>query len=307
MHLFDHSVQILRPECLARVATHSPVSLRILRYTRAFWCSISKNEAWRAGHWRVTFCFDASIDLQNITMRILLLADIHANWPALAAIAAAEEFDECLFVGDVVDYATDPAPCIDWLQKNAKYCVRGNHDHSVAQRVTVRPGGTFRKMAAAMRPHHFVALDDSHLTWLARLPVTEHVVIGDHSFLMVHATPRDPMDEYIANVEDQWQARLEHVDVDFVCVGHTHIPMELKLTNTTVINPGSVGQPRDGDNRAAYAVFEDGKVSFHRIEYDIEETIEHMAAVGIDEAVVRKASTVLRSGGNPTAHGANGL
>lgn len=240
-------------------------------------------------------------------MRILLLADIHANWPALSAVVTAEEFDACLFVGDVVDYATDPAPCIDWLREHSAHCVRGNHDHSVAQRVTVRPGGTFRKMAAAMRPHHFDALNDDHLTWLARMPVTEHVVLGDHSFLLVHATPRDPMDEYIAHVEDQWQARLQHVDVDFVCVGHTHIPMELRLSNTTVINPGSVGQPRDGDNRAAYAIIEDGVVSFHRIDYDIDQTIAHMVASGIEDDVVRKASTVLRAGGNPTAHGGSGL
>ncbi len=234
-------------------------------------------------------------------MKILLLADIHSNWPALSAID--EKFDACLFLGDVVDYATNPVPCIEWLQKHANYCVRGNHDHSVAQRVTVRPGGTFRRMAAAMRPHHFEVLSDAQLTWLAQLPVTQQLTIGEHSFLMVHATPRDPMDEYIANVHDQWAARLEHVNVDFVCVGHTHVPMDLTVGNTRVINPGSVGQPRDGDSRAAYAVIEDGVVEFRRVDYDIEQTVEHMRMVGIEEKVVRKANDVLRAGGNPTAHG----
>jgi len=234
-------------------------------------------------------------------MRILLLADIHANWPALSAIK--ETFDVCLFAGDVVDYATNPAPCIDWLQKHADYWVRGNHDHSVAQRVTVHPGGTFRRMAAAMRQHHFDDLSDDQLTWLARMPVTQHVQVGDHSFLLVHATPRDPMDEYIPNDKAQWEVRLEHVDVDFVCVGHTHVPMELKVGNTKVINPGSVGQPRDGDSRAAYAIIEDGKVTFHRVEYDIDATIAHMVESGIEDSIVEKAASVLQSGGNPTAHG----
>jgi len=238
-------------------------------------------------------------------MKILLIADIHANWPALSAIK--ESFDACLFVGDAVDYATDPVPCIEWLQKHATHWVRGNHDHSVAQRVTVRPGGTFRRMAAAMRPHHFDVLTDSQLTWLAEMPVTQHLTIGDHSFLLVHATPRDPMDEYIANTRDQWAARLDHVNVDFVCVGHTHIPMDLELDNTRVINPGSVGQPRDGDSRASYAVIEDGIVEFRRIEYDIDRTIRSMEEAGIDKTVVRKAGIILRSGGNPTAHGLPGL
>lgn len=234
-------------------------------------------------------------------MKILVLADIHANWPALSAIK--ETFDVCLFNGDTVDYATDPVLCIEWLQKNATHWIRGNHDHSVAHRVTVRPGGTFRKMAAAMRPHHFDVLDDGHLTWLAEMPVTQHLTIGQHSFLMVHGTPRDPMDEYIAKVKDLWAARLEHVDVDFVCVGHTHVPMELEIGNTRIINPGSVGQPRDGDARASYATIEDGVVEFHRVEYDIDSTIDSMERAGIEKDVIRQARIVLRSGGNPTAHG----
>ena len=228
-------------------------------------------------------------------MKILLLADIHANWPALSAID--EDFDVCLFVGDAVDYATTPVQCVEWLQKHATYWVRGNHDHSVAQRVAVRPGGTFRKMAAAMRDHHFKVLTDAHLTWLAQMPVTQHVTIGDHSFLLVHGTPRDPMDEYISDTKELWESRLEHVDVDFVCVGHTHIPMELQLSNTRVVNPGSVGQPRDGDSRAAYAIIEDGRVHLRRVEYDIDQTVRDMIEAGIEHNVVRKANTILRSGG----------
>jgi predicted phosphodiesterase len=135
------------------------------------------------------------------------------------------------------------------------------------------------------------------------MPVTQHVTVGDHSFLLVHATPRDPMDEYLAAVRDQWESRLEHVDVDFVCVGHTHVPMDLQLSSTRVINPGSVGQPRDGDCRAAYAVIEDGQVEFCRVDYDIDQTLHSMERAGVEASVLRKAAMVLRSGGNPTAHG----
>jgi len=228
-------------------------------------------------------------------MRILLIADIHANWPALSAID--EEFDACFFLGDIVDYATDPVPCIEWIQQHASVWIRGNHDHSVAQQVTVRAGGTFRKMAAAMRPHHFDVLTDEHLSWLARMPVTEHISVGAHSFLLVHATPRDPLDEYIPESREQWATRLDHVNVDFVCVGHTHVPMHLELDRTQIVNPGSVGQPRDGDPRAAYAVIEDGKVEFHRVDYNIDETVAHMISCGIDREVLEQAESVLRCGG----------
>ena len=111
------------------------------------------------------------------------------------------------FLGDVVDYATTPVPCVEWLQKNADYWVRGNHDHSVAQRVKVQPGGSFRQIAAAMRPGHFDVLNDEHLTWLAQMPVTQHVKIDGYSFLLVHATPRDPMDEYIPETAESWTPR----------------------------------------------------------------------------------------------------
>lgn len=230
-------------------------------------------------------------------MRILLLADIHANWPALAAID--ERFDACLFLGDVVDYAADPIPCIDWVRQHALAVVRGNHDHSVAQRVSMKPAGSFRKLAAAMRPRHFEVLNDEHLTWLARMPVMHRIELDGLRFLMIHATPRDPMDEYLEPDPDLWNQRLEHIDADYVCVGHTHIPMHLRLERMQVVNPGSVGQPRDGDPRAAYAVIENGHVEFRRVPYNIDRTIQQMRDAGIDEDAVAIADSVLRRGGTP--------
>lgn len=238
-------------------------------------------------------------------MRILLLADIHANWPALAAID--ESFDACLFLGDVVDYGSDPAPCVEWVRRYATAYVRGNHDHSVAQRVLVRPGGTFRRLSAALRSTQLCMLTDEQLTWLAQMPVTLHLTLDGYRWLLVHATPRDPMDEYISDSIEQWQLRLEHVDVDFVCVGHTHVPMHLQLGTTQVINPGSVGQPRDGDPRAAYAIIERGQVQFRRVEYDIEQTIRHMQGCGIEAEVVEKAEWILRTGGKPADAGLQDL
>ncbi|MCA9077186.1 MAG: metallophosphoesterase family protein [Planctomycetaceae bacterium] len=229
-------------------------------------------------------------------MRILVIADIHSNWHALDAIR--EPFDACLFVGDIVDYGTDPVRCITWAKNHVTAGIRGNHDHAVAQRITARGGRGFRRLAAATRPLQWDLIDQKRLKYLARLPVTQHVEVGGLSFFLVHATPRDPMDEYLTDDIDAWNDRLQTVKADFVCVGHTHIPCHLQLNDKQLLNPGSVGQPRDGDPRAAYAIIEDGKVHLRRVEYDIDATLEQMRSTGIDEWVVRLNEQVFRSGGN---------
>src|SRR5262249_61617329 len=89
-------------------------------------------------------------------MRILVLSDIHANPLALEAIR--EEFDVCLFVGDVVDYGIEPGPCIDWDRRNAKYAVRGNHDHGAAQRVYVQGVGGLRHLTEVTPALHALIL-----------------------------------------------------------------------------------------------------------------------------------------------------
>jgi putative phosphoesterase len=228
-------------------------------------------------------------------MRILVLADIHANWPALAAIR--EPFDACLFVGDLVDYATDPLPCIEWVREHAFAAVRGNHDHAVAQRVPARGGSGFRHLAAATRPLHWEILDRSSLKYLARLPVTERITLDGLTFYLVHGTPRDPLDEYLTDEPAAWENRLEQVEADIVCVGHTHVPFQLDLGRLQVLNPGSVGQPRDGDPRCSYALIEDGTIHFRRVDYDIDATLDQMRASGVEASAVDLAEKALRTGG----------
>lgn len=231
-------------------------------------------------------------------MRILLLADIHSNWAALSAIR--EEFDACFVLGDIVDYGCDPLPCIDWTQRHATAAVRGNHDHAVAQRVTPRGGGGYRRLAAETRPINWDLVDSFRTKFLARLPLTLSVALGGKRFFLVHGSPRDPLDEYLPVEAEAWRARLEGIEADFVCVGHTHVPMDLDVDGRRVINPGSVGQPRDGDPRASYVIIDKGEVSFHRVEYDIDAAVQQMRAAGLAEWAVELNETVLRSGGKLT-------
>jgi len=228
-------------------------------------------------------------------MKILVLADIHANWPALSAVR--ETFDACLFLGDLVDYGSNPVPCVEWVEAHATATVRGNHDHAVAQRIVPRGGSGFRQLAAATRPVQWNALAPRHPKYLARMPVTRHLRLGGTRFALYHATPRDPMDEYLADDSVAWKARLEGIEADIVCVGHSHVQFLLDVDGLQVLNPGSVGQPRDGDPRCAYAMIEDGKVQLRRVEYDIDATIAHMRAAGINGMVLELAESALRTGG----------
>jgi len=228
-------------------------------------------------------------------MKILLLSDIHANSVALSAIR--ESFDVCLCLGDLVEYGTEPLPCIEWVRRKAHACVRGNHDHYTVQRIATASGHGCKRLAAATRELHWKELQPSHIKFLSRLPVTQTLQLDGKTFYLVHATPRDPLDEYLSNDPAGWKARLSGIEADFVCVGHTHIPMHLDLDRWQLINPGSVGQPRDGDSRAAYAVIENGELSFRRVEYDIDAAVDQMRSAGLEPHVLELAAEMLRTGG----------
>src|SRR5262245_39145065 len=120
-------------------------------------------------------------------MRILLVADIHANWPALEALN--EPHDVCFCLGDLVDYALEPGPCVDWVRTHAHHSVRGNHDHGVAQNVIVNGKVGFKYLTAVTRPLTQERLATDDVRYLAELPLSRAVTIDDTRFLMVHATP----------------------------------------------------------------------------------------------------------------------
>lgn len=229
-------------------------------------------------------------------MRILLLADIHGNWPALKTIVE-EPFDLCLVLGDLVDYGLQPAPCIDWVRNHATHAIRGNHDHGVAQQVKVHGKNGFRYLTAVTRPisQELVSADDRR--YLGSLPITRNLTIDNLRFFLAHATPRDPLDEYAIADVDFWARRLVDVDANVICVGHTHHPYVLEVGDKLVINPGSVGQPRDGDPRASYAVIEDQRVDLRRVEYPLEETVHAVLESTLAEPAKALLIEVLRTGG----------
>ena len=227
-------------------------------------------------------------------MRILLLADIHANWPALEAIH--EPFDVCLVLGDLVDYGLDPLPCIQWVKEHATHTVRGNHDHGVAQNVKVQGRNGYKYLTAITRPLTQERVSSEERHYLGSLPITTRITLDDVRFLLVHATPRDPLDEYAIADADFWSRRLGDVEANVICVGHTHHPYVVEVGDKLVINPGSVGQPRDGDPRACYAIIDNQRVELKRVEYPVEETVRGVQESNLPEPAKALLAEVFRTG-----------
>jgi putative phosphoesterase len=209
-------------------------------------------------------------------MRLLLISDIHANYEALQTVLEIPH-DRAICLGDVVDYGPDPDKCIDLLRKKAIPIIIGNHDYSVAFRIDCRCGYKYRHLSVATREYTWKVLDKSRIDYLQKLPFLIKEEIDGKKLYLTHANPRS-INEYIKHettdeeIQNMVNESVEPVDSEFLVVGHSHIPMNRKLGNLTIINPGSVGQPRDGDVRASCVIFdtENGETEFLRLDYDID-------------------------------------
>jgi putative phosphoesterase len=236
-------------------------------------------------------------------LRILVVSDIHANWPALAAID--EPHDLCLCLGDLVDYGTDPGECVRWAMAHAHHSIRGNHDHGVSQGVPVQGESGYRYLTRVTRPLQWTGLAPEERTYLLQLPLTKRLTLDGRRFLLVHGTPRDPLDEYLMKDPATWAKRVAGCEADIVCVGHSHMQFNLMAGEVVVLNPGSVGQPRDGDPRAAYAVIEDGRIELKRVSYSLDDAADRIARADIPERAKAMLIEGLRNGrlpGNGSAH-----
>src|SRR4051794_31357016 len=211
--------------------------------------------------------------LRRAPMRVLLGSDVHANRPALEAVR--EPCDVALFLGDLVEYGVEPSPCIAWVRERCQHWVRGNHDHGAAHGVAVVPSTktSFKYLTGPTRTLGRQRMTEADRRFLASMPLTRFLTLDGLRFLLVHATPRDPLDEFAPPDPELWARRLEGINVDVVCVGHTHQPYALTVGDTLVVNPGSVGLQREGDPRAAYALIEGHTVTLKRVEYDVEATV----------------------------------
>lgn len=232
-------------------------------------------------------------------MKILVISDLHANWPALEAVVAAESFDRLFVIGDLVSYGPHPREVVEFVQDRADLVVRGNHDNALARAVDCRCAPSSKPLAEATRAVHRTLLSADQIQWLGHIPLTATAREAGRAFYAVHASPRDHLFRYTLTPTasaEHVRKQVGAVRADYVLLGHTHFPMLRRAGRRRVLNPGSVGQPRDGDPRAAYAIIEDGAVTLKRAAYDIERTVGDLKQLPVTPAIVDQLSAILRAG-----------
>ncbi|MGQ3412769.1 metallophosphoesterase family protein [Natrinema sp. LN54] len=214
-------------------------------------------------------------------MKVGLVSDIHGNRVALEAVLEdMPPVDELYCAGDVVGYNPWPADCVDELRERGVPTVMGNHDAAVAAETPFR----FNGMAKAGVDYAEQELSDDQLEWVGSLPAER--LECDGRVKLVHGHPDDP-DRYTRyTYPEEFSARLLG-DEDVLVLGHTHVQGAKQFTEGIVVNPGSVGQPRDGDPRAGYAVLDLDAltVDTYRVEYDIEAVQAAVDEAGLPERI----------------------
>ena len=222
-------------------------------------------------------------------MRYLILSDLHGNLEALHAVleSSAGEYDRVLCLGDLVGYGADPNAVTDWVRANSSVVVRGNHDRACAG---LEDLAWFNPVARIAAEWTHTQLTPENRAYIAELPKGPIAIDG---FQVMHGSLLDE-DEYMVQPSDAGQA-FPYLETSLAFFGHTHLQggfewahsrvrvigrpalghkeavLELYPDNAYLINPGSVGQPRDGDPRTAYALYnpEDKFLTYRRVPYDI--------------------------------------
>ncbi|MBX6312904.1 MAG: metallophosphoesterase family protein [Isosphaeraceae bacterium] len=226
-------------------------------------------------------------------MKLLILSDIHGNWPALEAVLKAEpDWDAVAFCGDIVDYGPHPTRCLRWLAENAEHRVRGNHDNALGFGVDCHCMGSFREYALATRAWHETLVSPSDREFLRSLPTLYWFEWQGRHFRMAHATPQGDLFEYLPL--DRWGERVEGLEEDFVLLGHTHVQGMRTIGAITVVNPGSVGLARDSRGRACYAIYDGERMSLRRIPYDVGRTIADLRKAPLSQSVIAGLESYLR-------------
>jgi predicted phosphodiesterase len=228
-------------------------------------------------------------------VRVLVVSDVHGNWPALEAVAAVPH-DAVVCLGDVVGYGPQPGECLRWLRASGAVMVQGNHDRSLAEGVPPRCRPDFEWLAAATRHIARDQLSDEETAFLRALPPRREVALDGRGLVLLHAAPPDSLYRYLGPDADAWREAVSGLQADLVLVGHTHIPFLFRFGSLAVVNPGSVGQPKDGDPRAACAIVEDGAPRLERVSYPVERTVEFLEAAGVDPAARDALVALLRTG-----------
>ena len=232
-------------------------------------------------------------------MRILVISDIHGNADALQKVLEhASRWDKLWVLGDLVDYGPEPHIVVDLIRSmRPDIIVKGNHDHAVAFNVDCLCASEIHELSEYTRNNiSYKLLTKEQIKWLRTLLLRNEITINNKSFYIVHGSPRNPLygylkpnlspDEILLHLTPtSLAARPKPINKDFVVIGHTHIPCRISIGNTIVLNPGSVGQPRDGVPKASYMIIDTDNmvIEHYRVEYDINRVLRKLKDLNLGE------------------------
>jgi putative phosphoesterase len=215
-------------------------------------------------------------------VKVGVIADIHSNLAAFEAVLKdMPRVDKLVCAGDLVGYGAEPNEVVKLAKSKGIVSVLGNHDYGTM----TRDSSGFNPIAARALEWTANHLSTSTASYLKGLPL--RLTLENKRVHLVHGSPRDPLFEYIfPDIPNSELLKLvQDVDAELIIFGHTHVPMLRTIQGKLVLNPGSVGQPRDRDPRASYALVElkkdDIKVEHRRVGYDIELSAKHILDQGL--------------------------
>lgn len=243
-------------------------------------------------------------------MRLALISDVHANYPALKAtleLLDEMEIDEWLCLGDLVGYGPQPEECVSEIRQREIPCLLGNHDSAV---LDFMPLAAFREPNRSVLEQTKKMLSNENRSFLKKCPLvlsstnssgnSDDVDKGDYSWLAAHSSPDEPAEWTYLDSAPKCRSILQQFDdYDFIFVGHTHCPamiaeklgvITMKRGNRYMFNPGSIGQPRDGDERPSAMIIDTEKFEYEkiRVDYDVEETLAAYKPLGISQNNARR-------------------
>ncbi len=217
--------------------------------------------------------------------KIGVIADPHSNAVALHAVLEdMPEVDRILCAGDLVGYGPQPNEVIETVRTRNILSVLGNHDHAVI----TGDYHSYDELATEADRWNRKELKNKNLNFLKKLDEIEDIQVEGHKISIAHGTPRNPLNEYLyPGTSKKALAKMtQTANSDVIVLGHTHVPLEEMIQGKLVINPGSVGQPRDREPKASYMVLELGderEVSTKRVSYDVEKVEKMIKEAGLPE------------------------
>jgi diadenosine tetraphosphatase ApaH/serine/threonine PP2A family protein phosphatase len=199
-------------------------------------------------------------------------------------------------LGDMVGYGPEPGACVRRILDEADLVLRGNHDHSLATGAGIGSPPMFEWVAEATADLGRAQLSEIERRTLATLPLRSSLSFDLCPYHLVHATPTDPMYRHLEPTSPHWAREVLEIGPEVLIVGHSHLQFRHHVGGRTIISPGSVGQPRHGDCRAAYMIIEGGNFMFCRVAYEVERTVEALERSGIEAAAAAVLVQLLRTG-----------